>query len=160
METLHLQEKKYNLVKIYLSQHHTQQNNIFNKNLNQKTFNKYLEKLVFNQQTITKKIIYNYNNKYYNITDNKVYKLTENKIVRDNNKLIQLCKMENIDKIEFESKKNYSKTSNDFIIVKLNENIDIYFNDTLKQITIYIQFNAYIKESIESVKQFIDSIDN
>ena len=43
---------------------------------------------------------------------------------------------------------------------KNDENIDIYFNDTLKQITIYIQFNAYIKESIELVKQFIDSIDN
>lgn len=158
MEFIHTENQDNNLVIINLGKF--LDDIIFNTQLDKSIYKQYIDKAILNNYKTEDILEYSYHDKIYNITKNKFSKLVNKKIIKDNNKLICICKREDIKKIEFESKKNYNIKNYNYIIVSINENIDIYFNEDISSITIYINFNAYIKDSIDIIRDFIDNIDN
>lgn len=159
MNNLENQNKSNNLIIINLGKFSDE--DIFDSKLEEDFYNKYMEYLINkNFRNITKNIcVYNYHNKHYDILNNNYYKLETNNLIKeDDTKLIRICTKTPIKEIEFESKKEYNIEKSNVTIFIINNSISIYFNDFYKSITIYLTFNAYIKDNVKLLMELEESL--
>lgn len=149
MSEIEIQDKDNNLIIIHMGKY--VEDEIFETKLDGDLYQKYMDKVILkNCKTYNKSItLYNYHDKYYDSNDQIYYTLDVNNILREENKLIKICKKECLKEIEFECRNDYIKTHYNYNIFEINEHIKVYFNEDLKSISVYMILNAYIKDNLK-----------
>lgn len=151
------QKKDHNTILIVLG---SKQNNfIFNKELNNKTYDRIYNKLLSFQYQNNNIIKYKHINKEFSII-NRQNKIIENRSVDyniHNEYIINLVNQKNISLLEFPCKQFYHSIEKyQQVKFTINENLEIFVNENNKNISIKIKINSYIYDTINKISNIIN----